>query len=393
MTQAEPRLLCDNCGAPQSGRYCSSCGQQQDDPRQSIGRWVAKIVQDELSLDGRLPKTLAMLFRSPGGLTADWIAGRRARHIHPFRLYLMASIVLFSVTFVMGLPLGGLSIEMPGIGIGRTIREITTNAMAGQLQTMLTFGAMVMVPVFALWLRVILWRTEHLLVDHLVFSLHQHSALMLLLVVAWPILFVLPVWWSLLGVTLLAVVHAIVAYRVVYGRRRWIRRGLLAGGGWGLALVGLAFAIGFAVSQLIVAQGDTVVRDRAHGLYVDARRAPEALQDSAVALALDRLSLRWFDLVDGRYLLRHDSVHIAELRVDLGRLEASANLVEQLSHDYPDDITVAGLAMRWALLRSDTSAARGYARVVVRAGLPDSASFHRLRAEDYLAEARSLLGG
>src|SRR4029453_9696672 len=39
--------------------------------------------------------TLRLLFTRPGQLTAEMLAGRRARYIPPVRLYLVASVVFF----------------------------------------------------------------------------------------------------------------------------------------------------------------------------------------------------------------------------------------------------------------------------------------------------------
>lgn len=394
MTENSLPSTCANCDAPVSGRYCVSCGQDQVDPRQAISQWVAKILQDEFSLDGRLPRTVVTLFRHPGRLTADWLAGRRGRHLHPFRLYLIASVSLFTVTFLMGLPLTGQGLELPEFGIGQTLQEVTANAVAGRLQTLLTVGALVLVPVFALWLRLILRRSSHLLVDHLVFSLHQHSALMLLLTAAWPILFFVPpkTGWLLLAGS--AVVHAILAYRTVYAREKWILRGILAGGGWGFALVGLTAALAAAVMPLVNAQNLTIIRDRAARVYVESRRAPEAVRDAAIATELGRVSLRWFEIVlqnDGRFLLGHDSVHIAELRVDLGQIDASVLWLEKLSADYPSDVTVAGLSMRVALETGDTVAARGHAVRLLRLEAPIVTTMHGRSAKADQATARGLV--
>jgi hypothetical protein len=45
--------------------------------------------------DGRFATTVRALVTRPGRLTLDFLEGRRARHISPLRLYLMASLVYF----------------------------------------------------------------------------------------------------------------------------------------------------------------------------------------------------------------------------------------------------------------------------------------------------------
>ena len=59
-------------------------------------------VEDGLSLDSRVGRTvLPFLFR-PGFLTVEWTSGRRARYSSPLRLYLLASAVFFLATGLVG---------------------------------------------------------------------------------------------------------------------------------------------------------------------------------------------------------------------------------------------------------------------------------------------------
>ena len=52
-----------------------------------------------LELDSRLWRTLIPLAVRPGQLTLDYLEGRRARFMPPFRMYLVLSIVFFLVAF------------------------------------------------------------------------------------------------------------------------------------------------------------------------------------------------------------------------------------------------------------------------------------------------------
>jgi hypothetical protein len=56
---------------------------------------VKEVADDQLGVDAKLPRTLAALFLKPGLLTSDYMAGRIARYISPFRLYLLASVLFF----------------------------------------------------------------------------------------------------------------------------------------------------------------------------------------------------------------------------------------------------------------------------------------------------------
>ncbi|NNF41272.1 MAG: DUF3667 domain-containing protein, partial [Woeseiaceae bacterium] len=54
---------------------------------------------DLLELDSRLWRTLIPLLRRPGRLTRDYLEGRRARYMPPFRTYLVLSLIFFVVAF------------------------------------------------------------------------------------------------------------------------------------------------------------------------------------------------------------------------------------------------------------------------------------------------------
>jgi hypothetical protein len=99
----DPASPCLNCGDPTPGRYCPSCGQQKTGVRVSIRAMLAEALEDELSLDRRLPATLGALFLDPGQLTAEYVNGRIARYVRPFRLYLVSSVIFFLLLSITSL--------------------------------------------------------------------------------------------------------------------------------------------------------------------------------------------------------------------------------------------------------------------------------------------------
>ncbi len=98
---------CPNCGAPVGGRYCAGCGQDlRHDLRRPLRRLAAELLEETLSLDGRLLHTLPALVLRPGRVAADLSRGRRARYTSPLRLYLGASLALFLAAAVGPGPAG-----------------------------------------------------------------------------------------------------------------------------------------------------------------------------------------------------------------------------------------------------------------------------------------------
>jgi hypothetical protein len=92
---AATAVLCENCGAPVSGRYCASCGQRLEPPLHSLWHFTKIATEDLTHADSRVWGTLAALLFRPGRLSAEFLAGRRARYLPPVRLYLVLSVVFF----------------------------------------------------------------------------------------------------------------------------------------------------------------------------------------------------------------------------------------------------------------------------------------------------------
>jgi Protein of unknown function (DUF3667) len=91
----KPLTHCQNCGAPLTGEFCGQCGQHAIDYRRSIFRVLLDAADSFLNWDTKFLHTINQLLIRPWGLTNDFNAGRRARYVHPLRLYLIASIVFF----------------------------------------------------------------------------------------------------------------------------------------------------------------------------------------------------------------------------------------------------------------------------------------------------------
>lgn len=90
---------CLNCGTPLRGQYCGQCGQRARSRLISLWELVRDAFGDLFEIDSRLWQTLIPLLFRPGKLTADYLQGRRARFMPPFRSYLVLSLLFFVVAF------------------------------------------------------------------------------------------------------------------------------------------------------------------------------------------------------------------------------------------------------------------------------------------------------
>ena len=85
----------ENCGEPGGPAFCPHCGQETEARRGPLLDVVNDVVSDWLSLDSRLLHSLRALLR-PWHSSSLFLQGKRAPYLRPFRLYLLASLALFS---------------------------------------------------------------------------------------------------------------------------------------------------------------------------------------------------------------------------------------------------------------------------------------------------------
>ncbi|WP_242138688.1 DUF3667 domain-containing protein [Sphingomonas sp. TREG-RG-20F-R18-01] len=98
--------LCLNCGTRLAGEFCHRCRQTQH-----IHRTLASIGHDLLHgvfhFEGKIWRTLPMLFTRPGALTRRYIAGERARFVSPLALFLFSVFLMVATFETVGGPIGG----------------------------------------------------------------------------------------------------------------------------------------------------------------------------------------------------------------------------------------------------------------------------------------------
>lgn len=201
---------CKNCDAPTSGSFCSACGQKDINLERPLQELVGEIVKETFDLDGRAWRSVKTLFLHPGLLTSEFLAGKRRFYTPPLRLYLFISVSFF-VLMAWAASQGILLEE------GQTAEAdaaVQARFMSEQLPRLM----FVLLPVFALLLKVLFFR--RLYFDHLIFSVHLHSAAYVMLAVMLPIENVAATNWFALAAQLILfsyfLTYMIVALRRVY---------------------------------------------------------------------------------------------------------------------------------------------------------------------------------
>lgn len=192
---------CANCGARLAGPWCSQCGQHAHDSARGFGALLHDAWHSLTHLDGRFARTLHLLFRRPGALTAEYFANRRERYVPPFRLYLVSSVVFFALASLTagqagpGEPVIRLEPgENPAVAchdlrwnggppptwLHEACLRITRDDGEGLGRAFLANAPKMMflaLPVLAALMLPFWWRPRRLYVEHLVFALHTHAFL------------------------------------------------------------------------------------------------------------------------------------------------------------------------------------------------------------------------
>jgi hypothetical protein len=235
---------CRNCGQLSATQFCPDCGQRRHADHLSFISLLKHVVDEAFTLNGKLPRTLALLLFRPGRLTREYCDGRVVRYIRPLRLYLVSSVVFFlllslSGAFGVNSPIFGSASpaatqdpaaatetsgeageadaagDAPGAAVPPAqaaptagwLDDVTIDVASPRLQAVLVdkkqrFGRMepqealsvvlvgfrervptamfFLLPAFALMLKLLYVRRRRYYVEHMVFALHSHAFVFLL---------------------------------------------------------------------------------------------------------------------------------------------------------------------------------------------------------------------
>lgn len=212
--------VCAECGAPFSGPFCSQCGEHVLDRHSlTLAHFLQHNLLHELShVDGKIFSTFRYLLFRPGFLTVEYFAGRRRRYINPVRLLLTCLVILALLpapgSMIMSIGKVRLNLLPPGPpsadSIKDTIDKLDMFGILGrlmaheaqhkdlqakasvekfnhELKTYVTALSFSIVVLMAIFLALLYHRVRPLFVEHLVFSLHLASFVVLFSAVPGPV--------------------------------------------------------------------------------------------------------------------------------------------------------------------------------------------------------------
>lgn len=93
---------CLNCGTILKGKFCHNCGQENLQMKESFGHMMNHAISDYFHFDDQFFSTIKPLFFKPGFLSIEYLAGRRARYLHPVKMYIFISLIYFVLLFQSG---------------------------------------------------------------------------------------------------------------------------------------------------------------------------------------------------------------------------------------------------------------------------------------------------
>ena len=270
-------LTCLNCGAPAPGKFCPECGQETARELRSIAQFLAGLIAQYATREGKLSRTLSKLFFAPGALTVEYLAGRRARYLRPLQLYLIASVIVFGAVQFFGLNLGlrlygdqgvhllrsaRLSADVGhGYGLGltpvqiildhfdtRAIRRFSAMSrddrftfLRARRAQYVSYFVLFLVPIYALSLGLFYRNRRRRYAEHLIFGLHCQSFLLFMLLIEAKLPAILAD-----ALSCWVIAYSIIGLKRVYGGT-WVETL-----GRGTAILTLYFAIFFVANLLLV---------------------------------------------------------------------------------------------------------------------------------------------
>jgi hypothetical protein len=289
---------CPNCQAQVFGPYCAQCGQETVVGKLRLRDFSHEYLQNFVTLEGRLWRSLWLLVSQPGQLTLEFLAGRRRRFVRPIPLYLSLSFLLF-VLLALTPPTSLFQFDDAGTGAaapaaisaGQTTQRTqsatsTANDKLPALEklelqiglpqwlkplgkryykaieqlnddphgasqrllpavlTKLPYAVFMLVPMFAVNTRLLYWRRNRGYAEHFLFALHLHAFVFLTFLVGYglpPDSVAFALFWSWL-------IYLTLALRRFFGGRWWVQglRALLL-----MALHAFLLAIALAFALVI----------------------------------------------------------------------------------------------------------------------------------------------
>lgn len=271
---------CLNCGTSllEDDLFCSNCGQKRlEREDMSFRHLIGESFLDYFHFDSKFFRTILPLLFKPGWLTLEYMKGKRKSFVEPFKLFLVISVIyflllpfgkepeaekinpVFSDSTVLqpgkkNTDLKHVRFSLNGIPVSKSGRdsiknEIDSIGLKGYvekhfakesgwtklfikqvLKIMISTGQsfttvlehtaskliFLFIPIFAALLKLFYMRRKRLYFEHLIFSLHLHAFIFLLLILYLLMELIFPI--NLFFIIMVILVYGFIALKKYYGQ-------------------------------------------------------------------------------------------------------------------------------------------------------------------------------
>lgn len=305
--------ICPNCDFKYSSsyNYCPNCGQDNSFKRAHIHHFFMDFLASMFNFDSKVLTTFKDLF-IPGRIVVNFTSNKRARYVFPVKFFLFVSFLYFLLlSFNLGksnkadirsvrlddsiaFNVSSANVSNPTTGKDTTdirmlneikasphpdslieryiaykypnsnrftknfyrnivkinTRHLDSDELLGKIHRNISYSMFLLMPLFALFLKMIYFRSKKHYSDHLVFSMYFHSLAFLLLIVS------MVFDWAGLRIDFLFILailtYLLIMLKRVYGQR-WAKTSLkfiLLSFNYSLSIL-IVLAIGVALSIIV----------------------------------------------------------------------------------------------------------------------------------------------
>ena len=97
---SDEKKICRNCSAELTGEFCHACGQRDVEMKVPLKDLFHEFADEFLSFDARIFRSIPPFLLRPGQLTLEYVSGKRIRFISPFKLYFFMSFLYFFLSAI-----------------------------------------------------------------------------------------------------------------------------------------------------------------------------------------------------------------------------------------------------------------------------------------------------
>jgi len=196
---SQPAEACPSCSIELQGKFCHKCGEKEFHTHDlSVRHFAAHALHEITHLDTKVFATVRNLFFRPGFLTAEYIAGRRARYMQPLSLFLLSVALLLFADSIHPLSVYNMQWLMQQdknrkmdaaweklAAKKHQTKEMIIEKVQERIHRVVTAVQFFNVVGMALILR-LMYRRRYF-VEHLVMALHFLAFVELCVVLSWPV--------------------------------------------------------------------------------------------------------------------------------------------------------------------------------------------------------------